>query len=657
MKSKKIKNISLILLIFISIVGTFFYFYKKNKDTYINEFIKIIENNHEYDLESNEIEFYRTKITESINKSNDNSLLKKGYCTLGYIEFISGNYKKSNEDLFKALKYKSLNKVNINLMIYSGISKNYIALKDLDKSYLYFKKAEDLAKSLNREDDLANMYRARANSLTNFDNGIGESIALLEKAIKLEQTYVNKINNYLMLSKLYMLSNTFDTATKYTMYALNLANKNDNDKLLNQSIITLGTNFFAQEQYSKAINIYEELLKSKKNITIENKLVAIGYIIYCRYELKEYDNIDQYINQYISLANKLSPYKKDKELNWLYILVSEIELKKGNIDEAKKYINMAQEIYYKNEAYMYSNTYIWMEKVKIDINSNLTSSYSKTLSEYKELLNQIKDIGIKSDIYNSIIESIIEFSRKNNDIETLLFYTEKKLEVLESKIKMNLNTSTIYATNKFENDSIKSRVDIMKKRNGFYLMVILLVLIILIIIYRKNQKIKDLNNKLEKTSITDALTTLNNKRYIYKVFEDIYLDKEEITFIIIDVDCFKLYNDNYGHLEGDNVLRQLGITLKDVFYDDIPCRYGGEEFVILSRLDKNDIIPKLDILMKKIYDLNIEHIYSTASDKITVSIGAERMKITTKEDINLLIKLADEKLYISKENGRNQYTL
>lgn len=650
------KGIILYLLIF-TVIGLVFYAENKNKSLYTNKFIDIIDNNEEYDLDEDQIKIYKDKINEEIEIAINSSILKKAYCSLGYLEFISGNYNESNTYLLKALDYKVMKKHKVSLMIYSGISKNYLAFKELDKSQEYFKKAEKLAKDMEKYNELSSMYRARAKSLINFSKGIGEAITLLEKALELEQTTKNKVDNYLFIAKLYMLSGMYDLAVTYSNDAIKMAMESKLDKKLTDGLISLGSIYYIQDKYSRAIPIYEKILNSNYLRTDDQELLIIGYIIDCYSKLENYNKADYYTKQYLEEVKKLPKVREDKELNWLYILVAEYKVAQGNVEESITYLEKAKKLYENNRASMYSNTDIWMEKVDLDIKSNQSMPYGEVLKGYKDLLNKIEDIGIQSGIKRSTIEAIIMLSEKNNDYYTSLKYTKKKLEEIEKNLNINLDTSADYSMNKFENDIINKKVNLLEIKGVISTIIIIIIIIIVVVIYLKNKEINKLNKELEVISITDPLTGLYNKRFLQNQMKGIYNKNETIHFIMMDIDYFKLYNDNYGHVNGDKVLKEVGKILKIVFKDDTVYRYGGEEFSVVSFSNRNEVIKKIKKLMKKLNDKDINHEYSLISDRITLSIGISSMKICEESDIDKIIKSSDEKLYKSKENGRNKYTI
>lgn len=170
----------------------------------------------------------------------------------------------------------------------------------------------------------------------------------------------------------------------------------------------------------------------------------------------------------------------------------------------------------------------------------------------------------------------------------------------------------------------------------------------------------ELNEKVEHyrdLSLTDELTGLYNKRYLYiKMDEEILIAAREcksLSFMVIDIDHFKFYNDNYGHWEGDKVLIKLGkIFMLSLKESHLAFRYGGEEFTILLPNTEHDdafcIAEKLREKIKK------ESFYPTPDKKaiVTVSIGLTVMNAG--DDISSLFQRADEALYKAKKEGRNR---
>ena len=168
--------------------------------------------------------------------------------------------------------------------------------------------------------------------------------------------------------------------------------------------------------------------------------------------------------------------------------------------------------------------------------------------------------------------------------------------------------------------------------------------------------------RLEHEIIRDPLTGLFNRRFYNEIIERELLrtkrDKTNITFIMLDIDYFKLYNDTYGHKMGDEALKKVALTLKSILNrgSDYIFRMGGEEFSILfTELGSSESKKMAEHICKSIEDLKIEHSKSTCSKYLTVSLGA--LTVNMGHDIvdeTALYTLADSALYKAKESGRNK---
>lgn len=182
------------------------------------------------------------------------------------------------------------------------------------------------------------------------------------------------------------------------------------------------------------------------------------------------------------------------------------------------------------------------------------------------------------------------------------------------------------------------------------------------------QKIQELFQQLETekntaqlNSITDSLTGLANRRYFDQVLSTEFFRLKRfgsiLSLIMIDVDYFKKFNDSYGHLAGDNCMREVGTALKNIVgrASDIVARYGGEEFVvILPETEDKGAELLAERIRKAVEDLAIPHSASETAQYVTVSIGVVSVYTTLLESPEQVVKLADEALYCAKKGGRNR---
>ena len=184
----------------------------------------------------------------------------------------------------------------------------------------------------------------------------------------------------------------------------------------------------------------------------------------------------------------------------------------------------------------------------------------------------------------------------------------------------------------------------------------------LIIEQTVQQQTKELylaNKKLKKLTRIDELTDVANRRFMNEFLDREWLrairQKTSLSMLFIDVDFFKLYNDDYGHQAGDRCLTSIAAQLKKVVNrpGDLVARYGGEEFVIiLSDTQELDKIARR--CLTQVEQLKIEHRLSSASEYVTISIGAATINPSTSYPPRRIISSADKALYLAKDNGRNR---
>jgi len=202
--------------------------------------------------------------------------------------------------------------------------------------------------------------------------------------------------------------------------------------------------------------------------------------------------------------------------------------------------------------------------------------------------------------------------------------------------------------------------------NQLFIISFIIIFIFSIVLYtiKNNNKMEYLVDKYKSDSITDGLTGLYNRKYFDNILDEaIIVSKEnnwQSTFIMIDIDFFKQYNDTYGHDAGDIALKSVSKILDTLFNEDYDYvfRLGGEEFgIIIFDISRNRIEDRLKNLQKIIASQRISHKASKTSF-LTISMGVVLLnKNTYSLSRTDIYKTADKKLYHSKEHGRDQYTL
>jgi two-component system chemotaxis family response regulator WspR len=181
---------------------------------------------------------------------------------------------------------------------------------------------------------------------------------------------------------------------------------------------------------------------------------------------------------------------------------------------------------------------------------------------------------------------------------------------------------------------------------------------------QSQQQLLETNLELQRLTNSDGLTGLSNRRYF-----DEYLGAEwrraqreqsQLALLMIDVDSFKAFNDTYGHVAGDDVLRRVAAVIRDncARPADLPARFGGEEFaMILPSTSPGGARLLAEKARRAIEALQIPHAGSAVSVHVTVSIGGAVLVPAADMPVSKLVEAADAGLYRAKRNGRNQVTM
>jgi len=172
------------------------------------------------------------------------------------------------------------------------------------------------------------------------------------------------------------------------------------------------------------------------------------------------------------------------------------------------------------------------------------------------------------------------------------------------------------------------------------------------------------NIELERLSSQDGLTGIANRRifdeFTQKEWARAARDNNQLSLVMIDIDHFKIYNDNYGHQGGDDCLRRVAQQLAGMVNrpSDLVARYGGEEFVVvMPGTDLDGAKSIAEALCEGISSLGLAHAHSSTADHVTISLGVANIVPTVDGKPEDLIVKADAALYKAKESGRNRFVV
>lgn len=330
-----------------------------------------------------------------------------------------------------------------------------------------------------------------------------------------------------------------------------------------------------------------------------------------------------------------------------------------------------------------------------DTNKRLTSSIAEfyTLQQVSEAISSILDINELLNFVNDVIigvmgvnySTIVLFDQKKNRLKVQFtnITSKEELAVLADNVNCKLLLDILQNEKPIiENMVDPDKYDFIKTRDiGSFMCVPLSVKSrkfgLTLIEHRNNNTFNNENLRLlttlskqvsmaienaelyanlQEMATVDGLTGVYNRVYFHEKFESEFKMAEEagysLSLVILDIDFFKIFNDTYGHLFGDVVLREVAQTVKNNLRGtDTIARFGGEEFVlILPRTSIQQAYEKVEYLRNKIAGNVIKDNLISAS--VTASFGIACYPETSSNQVGL-IRDADNALYKAKENGRN----
>lgn len=301
------------------------------------------------------------------------------------------------------------------------------------------------------------------------------------------------------------------------------------------------------------------------------------------------------------------------------------------------------------------------------INSNPRVIFSRTLSPQMEKMY----FSPPTNMHTRINRYLAEAFALAQDTEHLLTPDNPHfIYLLQNSSNLVNSLDQIVSLDQKESEAKVRRLQILEITSG---VIILLTLAFTgLYIFRplantllaERSQLESANQELSLLSSVDGLTEVANRRHFDHFLEQLWLlaihSREPIALILCDIDHFKEYNDTFGHLQGDECLKQVALSLKNSLrrQGDFIARYGGEEFVVvLPNTDVKGALTVAETLRVSVESLAIPHPLSSVTPKVTISLGVAFGHADPKNHPKTLIKAADAALYKAKQFGRNNIIL
>ena len=566
---------------------------------------------------------------------NDDEMNMLAYYVAGVIHYKLSENKKSVECWNKAEKYARKLKNDVFLAkLFSYYAIIFYIEKDFDRSSVYFDEAASIFAVHNMNTELALHY---INYLwyKRYDPDKNEVASYLDMAF-----YYVQLSHSIMDARVYLhlgyiyktIFNDFIRGIGYLNIARDMCCKNNNVEMESMTLHTLADGYMKLSHYSEAIRIYEQIITEERysNITENLKCAIMSNLIPCYIYTDDFTNASLYLEKMKKLSTDTQvnarPYF-DCLSNWLTAMI--YIRKKEKLDEVLPLLSSC------TVCCGDGSQPIQMDAFDLKLSESF-GEYWETMGDYKKALEYYQEMNRLSEKYTdfdkmSVCDKLSGVYAKLEDYKTALDFKKKVIEYFD----------------KIDRENILNQYDQLYKK--FFKSI-------------QDEQLKNLfetNDNLKKAVYMDELTQAHNRLY-FQDFVERFRKSGSYSAIMCDLDFFKEYNDNYGHLKGDICLSASARIIKDSIPSDEydkTChfiRYGGEEFLILAEnYNSDEILELAEKIRTNVEGAKIEHNFSKCSQYLTLSAGCSTGLFSTTAELESLVAGADRALYDAKKNGRN----
>lgn len=467
---------------------------------------------------------------------------------------------------------------------------------------------------------------------------------------------------YTFLADYYMAKQDNENCMYYLYMAKTLSEKNNYEDLLIRIYHYYGMIHLNYSDYQTSVDYYFKALTLAKKANHATFTAAI------------YNNIANIFENAADLEEALVYYKKSLET---------LQTQNNNLSYASKAITLTNLCNISYQCSKYEELITYFKKFKeipeSEFNDTMTFLYyfnkflyltsihqnNEALDELDTLMEMQSKMEDRLTVYQLFVyigDILIEMNEKARAQHVLDIIQQSDpaneamntLRIIEMKIRFCEQFNLEYDLNKAYKEYYLANlasINIIKKNSSDGLKA-------KISLHQSNDErlqIQHQNRQLEQLMNIDELTNLLNRRFFdhYLIRQCSENKDHPLGLAMIDIDCFKEYNDFYGHIEGDKILYEVGDTLNKFKRDNYHiCRFGGDEFAcIFEYCDSSDIEEYLTQVYNDLYQKKLKHCKSYVAPYVTISTGF--IMCSECPDIEFLVRCADEELYNAKRRGRN----
>lgn len=448
----------------------------------------------------------------------------------------------------------------------------------------------------------------------------------------------------------------YSESIKLANEIMNLDKENilTDDEIIDTDVLiyTIFINIYSEfKLLDEAKVYYDKLCEVKITPELEysrGEKIAYSKMVYAE-AIEDYVLMKKYADETYNIAVKLDEVKGTSTASKMLINCAYANIKVGNFEEAFNQVKKSEITLIENDdnhsLVLVNSLYGDYYKSKYNVDKAL-EYYSNAIEISKTLENDFR--------LSELLSEFIDYSYENNrineadDYYKLFFELTKEVSTepaFNELLEEVLNTNDILNKEKINQENIKKQI--AKRSNIIFNVMILSLVVFLIILLYLLRKRNESEKKLEEIANRDFLTKTNTRAYGYELINNIIKNNQMFSIAIIDIDDFKLLNDTYGHLFGDEVLKKIAeVLIMEIGEDNIIIRFGGEEFlVVLIETSKENGKKFLDKALEKVVATTFEN-----NINVSFSCGIANWDNTNIENV---ISKADELLYKCKIEGKN----
>jgi diguanylate cyclase (GGDEF)-like protein len=552
-----------------------------------------------------------------------------------------------------------INNDNVRAVLLQNIGEVYYYLNNYDLAKEYIQKSLNLSiKVKDRMIEAACIYQLGkiSRSQGDADEALNLFLKSLELSKEIEERFII-IREIIDIHELLEQNDRNDEAIEYLKEALVLANETNSREMIAKIYSYLAKVYEKVGQTDTALHYYKKFHDAEKSGTNEelsNKLKSITL----QFKMEQsHQEKEIYRLKNVELKEKTEELeKKTSELLASYSnmkIISEIGQSITSTLDFEKILNLVyQSVNNLMPAHVFGIALYHEDTGEIEYSLFIEESERHPLYSY--------NIRSKDNWAGWCILNKKEVFVNDAEKEYKKYLDERKISY---GVKMS---SLIFCPLIFENEVLGVITVQSKEKNAYSqynldtVKTLASYIAIAIRNAQKSEALERLNEKLLKLSNLDGLTEIPNRRYFDKeliaLWNSAKINKHPLSLMLIDVDKFKEYNDNYGHLAGDYCLQQIakGIQAVSNDADGFAARYGGDEFVaVFENTFSEEAFNFAEAMSSNIKALNLEHKFSTVADRVTMTIGICTLIPDDKLSVKSLTDFADRALYCAKQKGRN----